>query len=145
MSTRSERILHIFKNLRHETMGLLTDFYHPEVEFQDPLGAINGLPALHDYYRQMYEGVQSIDFTFTDEVVQGDHHVVMWIMRVQAKKLNGGKPVEVTGNSSIIFDGATDQAIYHRDYFDMGAFIYEHVPVLGWAIDKIKRRLSANH
>ena len=30
---------------------------------------------------------------------------------------------------------------YHRDYFDMGEFIYERVPVLGSVIRAIKRRL----
>jgi len=32
--------------------------------------------------------------------------------------------------------------IYHRDYFDMGAFVYENIPVLGSVVRYTKKRLS---
>jgi hypothetical protein len=33
-------------------------------------------------------------------------------------------------------------AIKHRDYFDMGEFVYERIPVLRSIIDYIKSRLA---
>lgn len=30
---------------------------------------------------------------------------------------------------------------HHEDFYDMGAMIYQHVPVLGWAVKKINSRL----
>ena len=29
-----------------------------------------------------------------------------------------------------------------RDYYDLGAMLYEHVPLVGYVIDKIKQRLT---
>jgi hypothetical protein len=31
---------------------------------------------------------------------------------------------------------------YHRDYFDMGAMLYEHLPLLGRIIQRLKHRLG---
>lgn len=37
----------------------------------------------------------------------------------------------------------TDHKVYrHRDYFDAGSLIYEHLPVLGRAIAWLKRRMG---
>jgi hypothetical protein len=32
---------------------------------------------------------------------------------------------------------------YPRDYFDLGAFVYENVPMLGSIIKRIKQRLAS--
>ena len=65
-----------------------------------------------------------------------------WTMTLTAEGLNGGEPVSVIGISHLTFDEKTDLVIYHRDYFDMGAFIYEQVPVLGSIVRMIKRKLA---
>jgi hypothetical protein len=54
--------------------------------------------------------------------------------------LNGGKPVQVRGVTLIRF---TDRIYYHEDFFDLGAMLYQHVPVLGSVIRYLNNRLSA--
>ena len=34
-----------------------------------------------------------------------------------------------------------DKIIVHQDFFDGGAMLYEHLPVMGWAIRKLKERM----
>ena len=59
---------------------------------------------------------------------------------IKNSKLNDGKMFEVIGGSEIHFkDGLV---IYHRDYFDMGEFIYERISVIGFIVKKIKDRLK---
>ncbi len=141
MPTRSERIREAFNNLRAESMEILDSFYSPEVVFQDPLGRIEGLSALKQYYAHMYENVLSIRFDATDELVQGDKHVLIWSMYLRARSLNKGNEVVLDGNSVLHFD-ADDLVRFHRDYFDMGAFIYVHIPIVGYVIRKINARLE---
>lgn len=141
MPTRSERIRDAFNNLRAESMDILDSFYSPDVVFQDPLGRIEGLSALKQYYTHMYKNVLSIRFDPVDELVQGDKHVLIWSMYLRARGLNKGNEVVLDGNSVIYFN--TDDLVeYHRDYFDMGAFIYVHVPIVGYVIRKINARLE---
>ncbi len=35
-----------------------------------------------------------------------------------------------------------DSIIYHKDYYDLGEMVYEHVPILGFVIKKIKGKLA---
>jgi hypothetical protein len=72
-------------------------------------------------------------------ITEGDRQVGIWTMYLRAKNLNGGEEVVVKGNSHVIYKNG--KAVYHRDYFDMGAFIYEHIPIVGAIIRKIKSML----
>jgi hypothetical protein len=65
-------------------------------------------------------------------------------MSLTADGLNGGKPILLQGNSYIKFSD-DNLVVYHRDYFDMGEFIYEHVPVIGWIIKKVKAKLRSEN
>lgn len=146
MEARSELIRKVFNQLNIDNMNILDIFYDPEIVFEDPLGKIEGREGMHAYYGNMYQNVRSIRFEFSQEVVQGHVHVMFWTMYLEAPGLNKGREIVVDGNSVIQF-GESGKVTYHRDYFDMGAFVYEHVPVLRWLVKKVKNRLTAgqNH
>jgi hypothetical protein len=36
-----------------------------------------------------------------------------------------------------------EKIIRQRDYYDAGQMIYEHLPLLGWVVRGIKRRVGA--
>ena len=63
-------------------------------------------------------------------------------MELRAKGLKGGERVLLDGTSHIRYGGESGKVIYHRDYFDMGAFVYENIPVLGPIVRYTKKRLS---
>jgi len=142
MGARSERIHAIFNGLDKNTMDLLPGFYHERAVFIDPLGRKVGLLKIRQYYEHLYENVDSIRFDFTNEVKEGDTHTVVWTMHLRAPKLNGGEEFSLDGNSVIRFDPETNKVIYHRDYYDMGEFIYERIPLLKLIIGYIKSRLE---
>ena len=141
---RSVRINKAFNEFNITQMSLLDGFYDVDIEFIDPVHKLNGMESLKKYYADMYKNVQSIRFDFTSETVQGDTHVMTWVMHLSASGLNGGKPVAVDGTSILKFNPATDKVIYHRDYLDMGQFIYEHIPVLGSVIRYIKGKMAGH-
>ncbi len=65
-------------------------------------------------------------------------------MYLKAPSLNSGREITVDGVSLITFRGAEGKVISHRDYFDMGEFIYERVPILSSVIGFIKNKMSGN-
>ena len=129
-----------FNRLNANTLDLLAEIYTPDVVFRDPVHELRGLPALRTYYGRLYDGVVSCQFEFEDEVISGDQGMLVWIMRFQHARFRRGETLELRGVSHLKFrdDGKVFQ---HHDYFDMGAFIYERVPVLGGIIRAIKNRL----
>lgn len=136
-----EKIQFFFDKLSKDNMSLVEEFYHPQVDFTDPVGHIKGSEKIKAYYGNMYQNVKSINFKFNNFYEAGDTVVAIWTMTLETEQLNGGSPFSVDGNSVIKFDDS-GKAIYHRDYFDMGAFIYERLPVVGFVIKKIKKRLE---
>ncbi len=134
-----EKIEAFFNGLSADSMALIDDFYHESIEFTDPLVELKGRQALHDYYSNLYKNVRSIRFEFPSHVVDADTVFSPWDMHLAVKGLNGGREFSVAGGSHFRF--SEGQAIYHRDYFDMGAFIYERVPVLKQIIGFVKGKL----
>ncbi len=142
MGNRLQEIESLFNNFNKDTLHLADDFYDPDVVFRDPIVALQGRDALKAYYADMYEDVTSVRFDFTGGIQKGDEAVVFWTMEFRTKGLKGGDPVLLDGSSHIRFGGEAGKAVYHRDYFDMGALVYENVPVLGSLVRYVKNRLS---
>lgn len=139
--TNAEKVNWSFNTLNKDNVSEVVDqFYHEDVEFSDPVEKIKGREGIKKYYGNMYKNVKEIRFDFSEMVSQGDTVVGVWVMTLKTDSLNGGEPFQVEGNSVIRFkDG---KAVYHRDYFDMGAFIYEKIPVIGWLVRKVKDKLK---
>lgn len=121
---------------------MVEKFYAPDCVFEDPVTHIEGRDQLLSYYRHMYEGVSKIRFELGSEVRQGDEGFASWTMYLNAPNLKDGETVTVKGVSQFRYRG--ESVVYHRDYFDLGEMVYEHVPVVGWLTRQVKARL-ANH
>jgi hypothetical protein len=137
-----EKVSYFFENLTKDKMHLVDEFYHADVDFIDPVGQLKGAQKMKKYYEQMYVNVKTIKFEFSQFIESSDMIVGIWKMTLVTDKLNSGEPIVVDGNSVIRFD-SSGKAIYHRDYFDMGAFIYEHIPMVGFVVKKIRNRMKA--
>lgn len=132
------RFKQTYNRLNVRSLGLLDELYSHDVVFQDPFRRMSGLPALTGYFAELYRHVESSSFVFEDEVVQGNSAVLTWTMSLKHPRLNGGDQVTVAGSTHIRF---RDKVTYHRDYFDGGAMLYEHLPLIGLVIRMIKERV----
>jgi len=141
-SAKKELITKTFNELRADNLSILDHFYHPEVVFIDPIGTVKTLPALKAYYKGMYKNVQEIAFDFDTLIEEKNEVSSTWSMRLKARGLNGGREVVVNGTSHLSFDQDTQLVIAHRDYFDMGEFIYEYIPLLKTVIKAIKNKIG---
>ncbi len=133
-----------FESLNKDTMNLVDDFYDEDIIFSDPIVCLKNRQQVKDYYANLYRNVESISWSFSDEINDRMDCALVWKMTLIAKSFNGGKPVAVDGVSVIKFGGKEGKAIYHRDYFDMGAFVYEGVPVLGGIIRFVKAKMASH-
>ncbi|MFC3033803.1 nuclear transport factor 2 family protein [Pseudoalteromonas fenneropenaei] len=140
MSERVERFVTLYNQLNRENLATLAQIYSDSIEFRDPLHRIVGLNALHEYFSAMYENTQSVQFTLNDSTDAGDKAFIYWQMRFSHKRLRRGQPIVVEGHSQLYFAG--DKVCYHRDYFDVGSMLYEHLPLLGCVVRKLKARVA---
>jgi hypothetical protein len=133
-----DRFQALYRDLDKDHLHLLGDVYARDVVFIDPVHRVEGLEALTDYFRRMYEGVAEIGFDFEDVVAESDRAFLSWTMRLRHRRFRPGETLVLPGASLIRFGGHVH---FHRDYFDLGAMIYERVPLLGGAVRAIKSRL----
>ena len=133
-----------FNALHGGSMDLVDVFYHPKAHFSDPIGEHFGTVDIKKYYAGIYGPVTEISFEFKKPILNGNDLALEWIMTFKSKKLNGGENIVVPGLSKISFDPTTNQALEHRDYFDMGSMVYEQIPVFGSVVRWIKNSLKSH-
>jgi len=130
----------IYQNLSKDNLLSLKDIYHDDIVFQDPLHKVEGLTDFIAYFENLYTHVTSCTFEITHIMNTSNEAAVYWEMRYQHPKLNSGKMILVTGHSHIKSEDG--KVIYQRDFLDVGAMIYEHVPLLGKVIRYLKQRMN---
>lgn len=134
-----ERFKAFYKDVKHPRLDGIGEVYSSHVKFRDPVHQIQGIAELHAYLSDMCESVGSGRFEFLDQLVGTDTAYIKWNMYFQHPKL-GKETHVVRGMSQIQFD---DRIYYHEDVYDMGQMIYEHVPMMGWAVRKLRTRLAS--
>lgn len=139
--THLERFIEVYHQLDHNHLERLTEIYTPEVRFIDPAHEISGRDNLSRYFEALYANISSIDFSFERQLQEADQAVLAWHMTFRHPRLAGGKKISVPGCSWLSFN-PQGQALEHRDYFDLGAMLYEQLPLLGRMVRSIKRRLG---
>lgn len=133
------RFKQLYKKFDQETIRNLPDIYSPQINFKDPIHQLLGIPELSRYFAGFCSDELRCEFVIHNEVVAHDQAFFQWKMRYQHPNLASGKPLTLDGGTLIKFDS---HITYHEDFYDMGAMIYQHVPVLGWAVKKVNARIA---
>ena len=122
-------------------LEVLEPIYSPTVTFIEPAGEIHGREQVFRHFRESCENLIDCRFVFDDqlEICNHDRACLVWSMQFRHRKLSGGKQITTSGISLLKF---TDQIELHRDWFDLGQTVYEHVPLIGSIIRLIKGRMQ---
>jgi len=136
-----EKFCSVYRELNKDNLDMLELIYHPDIRFIDPVHEITGLNRMKSYFASLYQNVNSIRFEFTSRIQQDDNIALEWLMSIAHPRLNRGRMFMVNGMSRL---HTTDSGLVdlHRDYFDLGAMLYEHLPLLGTVVINLKRRLG---
>jgi len=136
------KFMETYNQLDKTNLALLDTIYHPRIHFADPAHSLDGLNSLKLYFTALYENVRSIRFEFHAHLENSSQAFLTWTMHFSHARLAKGRSIAVSGCSRLEF-AAEGKVIYHRDYFDLGAMLYEHIPLLGGIIKTIKQRLGS--
>ncbi|EKP0259626.1 nuclear transport factor 2 family protein [Aeromonas sobria] len=132
----------LYQQLDKQQLHRLPEIYAEQVIFVDPAHRIDGLAALTDYFAAMYQRLAYCRFEITSQQQQGQEAWISWIMRFSHPRLASGQTVTVEGATRLTFD-KLGKVVMHRDYFDLGAMLYEQLPLLGSVVRAIRGRLGS--
>ncbi|WP_163834628.1 nuclear transport factor 2 family protein [Spartinivicinus ruber] len=141
-----EEILTAFKGryllLNRDNLNQLSTMYTEDVVFIDPVNKFTSLTSLQNYFEALYQNLTSCTFKFEEETYINSQGIatIPWQLTYSHLKLNRNQPIQLSGISLIKFLD-NGKAFYHRDYFDLGSMLYEHIPVLGYLVKKLKHNI----
>lgn len=134
-----QQVKAFYQQFAADNLERLDDLYTSDVEFRDPVHTLHGCLAVRRYLRKLAGGLSLYRMRYSDEVVSNNTAYLTWEMDYAHPRLNGGAVITVRGMSQLKF---TDKVYYHEDSYDLGALLYERVPLLGLPIRSLKQRLA---
>ncbi len=124
-----------------ESIEAVPSVFTPEVQFSDPFNTVYGHGGMQAVLRHMFAGMQDPRFGVTDIAPVDGGGFLKW--RFQATSRRGGVALDFEGVSEVRL-GPDGRVRLHRDYWDSSGPVYGQVPVLGWGIRQLRRRLAVD-
>lgn len=112
--------------------------YSPDVVFKDPVHEVRGLVHVQDYMVSISTGLQECRFEYHDELISTASAYIKWVMHYRHPRL-GRHTIDVKGITHLRFN---ERVYFHEDIYDLGAMLYEHIPLLGFVTRKLKHHIS---
>ncbi len=134
-----ERFKNYFRILHESDLSELRELYSDQIIFKDPVHEIRGLVELEDYFTSMCADLTDCRFEYLDEAVTESTAYIKWIMHFKHPRL-GNRLISVRGVSHLKIGDKID---YHEDFYDMGAMLYEQLPLLGNVTRWLRLRLAS--
>ena len=135
------RFVDYYATLDTQPPSALAGIYRADATLIDPFGEHSGVFAIQRYFTHLLANVQHCCFTVDAPLQQSDRFVVTWMMHWSHPRIAGGTMRQLPGCS--VVDMRDDRIVRQRDYYDAGEMIYEHLPILGWAVRGVKRRVKS--
>ncbi len=132
--------IELYSQLNKTNLDRLYSIYAKDIIFNDPAHHIEGIDALFAYFENLYTNIIQCDFEIHQKVREGDSAFINWTLTMRHPKVAKGEVRKISGCSYLVFKAG--QVCYHKDYFDLGALIYEGLPLIGILIKAIKKRLG---
>ena len=138
-----ENFCKIYTDICQISPADLENIYSKRVTFVDPITTHEGIEQVKTYFNNLLTQAESCKFLIHNTLTIADpnspvSHVVNWKMTLVLKRST--KVITLDGTTQLKVED--EKIIYHKDYYDLGEMVYEHIPLLGSIIKMIKRRLA---
>ena len=139
MRQRYAEIASWFERLQPAMLDSIGDIYAPDAAFTDPFNDVRGVESVRLVYEHMFASLEAPRFNVSAMVIESDQAFMTWSFDFRL----GAKPYSIVGCTHFRLDAA-GRIILHRDYWDAAREVYEHIPLLGAVLRKLRRRLKAS-
>ncbi|MBM4197895.1 MAG: nuclear transport factor 2 family protein [Gammaproteobacteria bacterium] len=132
------RIQTLFTDPSPETVrAQVPAVYATAAYFNDNLTAIEGSEAIAEYLAHTVANIDGMGLEVLEVTNQGIDYFARWRMTVRSARLNDGEPMVSYGVTQFRFD-ASGAVLVHRDFWDAGTGLYEHLPGLRGLLRRVR-------
>ena len=139
MSTQKphERYRRFLETLTPASLDALREHVTADVHFKDPFNDVHNEADMARVFRHMFENVRDIRFVVHTTMAEDDRCLMAWRFEGRLR----GRPWAFDGMSTLRFaeDGRVCE---HIDYWDAAGTFYERLPIIGWLLATLRRRLA---
>jgi len=126
-----------FETLTPSSLSQIERIYAADATFCDPFNELKGIGKVMAVYDHMFLNLNEPRFVIHQTISQDRHAVMMWtfnfVWRNRAQKIVGCTHFEIDQSGLITM---------HRDYWDAAQELYEKIPLLGFLMRWLRRRLA---
>lgn len=133
--------IRFYEALSPDTVGAVCDVAHDQIHFKDPFNDVMGVEVYKTILEEMFAAAPDIRFEVLNCAYDDEVCFLRW-HSVGTVKALGKAPWSVTGMTELRF-AADGKVISHVDYWDAASQFYERIPVIGWILRSIRRRVAA--
>ena len=136
------RYIRFYETLTAESLKGIDACFTPDATFKDPFNAVKGIDKIRLVFEDMFKTIGQPDFKVHDSAWSAENEgqaYMRWTFkyRVQGK----GALLSVDGASWMVF-GIDGRVVSHVDHWDAAQGLYEHLPVIGWVLRSIRKRVE---
>lgn len=127
-----------FETLDRDSVPDLRKLVTEDVRFRDPFNDVRGVDRMMRIFEDMFEDVENPKFDILATLEDGAHGFIKWRMTASHPSLGD---LSFEGVSEVETD-RHGRISSHIDYWDPAAAIYDRIPVVGFVLRRISRRLK---
>lgn len=137
-----DRYIAILETLGPDTLDNLTEACHPDMVFRDPFNQVQGIQRFVAVMRKMFEDIRDVRFTARRRAAAEDYAMFTWVLLYRTRE--DGPDGRIEGATEVRFD-ADGRVLEHIDHWDAASQLYESLPVIGFVLRRIRRRLAMDN
>ena len=126
--------------LTPERLPELAAYLAPGAHFKDPFNDVTGREAVVRVFAKIFQDVTEVAFAARDLACGDEACFFAWTLRCRQRR--SGRPLIFEGVTELHLD-AQGRITVHIDHWDAASQLYARLPVLGWLMGRLRRRLGA--
>ena len=129
------------ENLTPDSLGTLDQFVDQNIFFSDPFHQTKGITNYNAILSRMFISFDQINFKTKNKIFNdsNDFASFNWSLKMRHKKST--KPIQIDG-MTLVEVSRRGLITRHEDYWDPSSSIYRIIPLLGYAVDCVRRRIE---
>ncbi len=137
-----EDLVRFYQELTLERVALFSKFYSEDAYFKDPFNEVHGLASIQRIFTHMFHQVDEPAFKIHERLQDGKHVMLVWELHYRSGR-SGARPKQVIRGASHLKLNAEGKVFFHRDYWDAAEELYLKLPLLGWLMRALRKKLAA--
>lgn len=112
--------------------------YDENVRFKDPFNEVKGIESVYKIFAHMYRNLDDPRFIIKEYIEKENIAYVKWEFLFSFKNENEQEMFEGVSRLVMNEEGRVEE---HIDYWDAAENMYEKMPIIGWILRTIKRKI----